>query len=125
MRRVLFPLLIVTLLAWLVVLSLLLSSCAASVLPTLDVTTMPTTLPTEAPTTAVGTVVETSPSPLVTVVGNVNIRTADGAVVGWLVKGDRVKAACNGQWCVLSDNTKFWRGCSDNNPDGLGCLEAE
>ena len=132
MKRVLFPFLVMTLLAWMALLALLLSACSSSLLPTLDVTMVPTTLPTVTLTTlpqADNTVVASPAPPLVAVVGTVNLRDADGAVVGWLAAGDRVQAVCGGQWCAVVAGEyagyKFWRGCSGDNPEGLGCQEAE
>jgi hypothetical protein len=105
-----------------VILLRLLSACVG--LPTLAVT--PTTVLSstpEATTTPATTLTTPSPAPFVTVVGTVNVRDDSGRVVGWLEGGDRVRAVCDGQWCVLpgDDGLMFWRGCSDNNPDGLGC----
>ena len=128
MKRFVFALLIVQLLVW-VGLLLLLSACSASLLPTVPVTTTATAMATRELPQITAIVVTSSPPPLVTITGNVNVRDASGAVVGWLVKGDRVNAVCRGQWCAVvvgqHAGYKFWRGCSDNNPDSLGCLEAE
>lgn len=97
-----------------VVLVLVLNACG-SVLPTLEVTN---SMPTQKTVTV-------TVSPSVTIVGNVNLRDDKGVVVGWLARGEIVQAVCEGTWCLLSDNTMFWRGCGSDNPANLGCLDAE
>lgn len=72
-----------------------------------------------------------TPTSTVTVVvkGNVYVRDEAGAVQGWLEAGTSVEASCRGDWCYISggqfDGLKFYRGCSADNPDSLGCKAAQ
>lgn len=100
----------------------LLSGCVG--LPTVTVTPASTRLVavTTSPVSDVSpTATRPEGLPFVQITGNVNLRDGDGVAIGWLARGKAVQAKCEGQWCYLSDNSKFWRGCSDNNPERLGC----
>jgi len=105
-----------------VILLRLLSACAGlptlAVTPTLTATSLVAVIPSPTPAPAA-----IPSAPFVTIVGTVNVRDDSGRVIGWLASGDRVRAVCDGQWCVLTgdDGLMFWRGCTDNNPEGLGC----
>jgi hypothetical protein len=68
--------------------------------------------------------VTTTPTPeRVTITGNVYVRTQDGRNTGyWIARGSQIAAECRENWCYIVDSSgKFWRGCCDENPEGLGC----
>jgi SH3-like domain-containing protein len=48
---------------------------------------------------------------------------AGSAEVGSLETGQSVEIVkCTGDWCEIVEPAGFvWRGCTDNNPDGLKC----
>lgn len=109
-----------TLLVLLSVAAVLLSACGG--LPTLPP-------PADAPAgmAAVPTPTPTAVVSVVTVTGNVWVRDNSGVVKGLFYSGSVVNAECAGDWCVVSDGNYaglfVWRGCTDNNPKGLGCQE--
>jgi hypothetical protein len=81
----------------------------------------PTWAPAATPTTPPAT--NTPPNALVTV-GNVYIRDVpNGTRVGSLELGATVYGSCSGDWCQIEDGY-IWRGCTDDNPEGLGCAVA-
>lgn len=88
--------------------------------PTLSPTSVPTLLPTQPilPTSVGSPLAEL---PTVEITGNVYVRDGEGGIHGWLSKGQSVQAACSGNWCVLANGLRFWRGCSSDNPASLGC----
>ncbi len=114
----------------LVVVLALLNGCVG--LPTLEATPMPTL--TEQPTLAPTEQPTLTPAPAsvgnVQILGNVWIRDAANTQLSVLMASSRVLAVCEGEWCYLQDSGgttdfKFWRGCSDNNPDSLQCTMAD
>ena len=107
----------------LAIIALVILKCTACVgLPTLAVTPTTVVVTRPVPTATVFPTVTTLPSFLnVRIIGNVNLRDKTDYIVGWLAQGELVKAVCEGQWCWLSSGLRFWRGCSDNNPEFLGC----
>lgn len=70
-----------------------------------------------------------TPTPvMVTTRGTVYLRDKDGDIQGWLDPGTTVEAFCTGDWCYIAGGQlaglRFWRGCAEDNPDGLGCKKA-
>jgi hypothetical protein len=65
---------------------------------------------------------------LVQVTGNVYVRDDNNEVQGWLEAGTLVQAECEGNWCYIKGGQfkglRFWRGCSEDNPDDMGCTAA-
>jgi hypothetical protein len=63
------------------------------------------------------------PFPTLEIAGNVRLRDYDGADSGRiLVTGSTQRAICDREWCYLEGTLlKFWRGCTSNNPQELGC----
>lgn len=102
-------------------LSLVLHACGASLLPTLEAAVPTATGVVAVPTHSTATRFET-----VMVTGNVNVRDESFRIYGWLAKGELVEAVCSDNWCVILqgqyDGLRFWRGCSSDNPDNLGCM---
>jgi hypothetical protein len=47
---------------------------------------------------------------------------ANSKVTGSLLRGATVEAVCIGNWCETG-GAYFWRGCSSDNPENLGCSE--
>lgn len=108
----------------------LLTGCAG--LPTLEPT--PTELPTLTPVPTETQLPTLEPTPgsvgTVEITGNVWMRDSANTQISVLMAGTRVNAICSGEWCNLQDSEgatdfKFWRGCSDNNPDSLACTMAD
>lgn len=61
------------------------------------------------------------PPPLVTVLYTAYTRDNHNIVRGAVYAGQQVAAVCDGLYCVMDDGLRIWRGCTDNNPDKLGC----
>lgn len=99
---------------------LLLAMLACSVQVSPAVLTLPTVQPTTKPLPTVQpTVFQTNEF---TTVGNVYIReTPGGTVIGSLTSGESVTGVCAGAWCELQAGGFVWRGCTDDNPESLGC----
>jgi len=57
---------------------------------------------------------------VVRITGDVYVRDTAGVVIGTLHAGEIVEAVCAGTVCTV-DGGSVWRGCVDNNPEGLGC----
>jgi hypothetical protein len=62
---------------------------------------------------------------LITITGNVRVRTLDGEDIGKvLLLGDVVQAECIVKWCYIKDGLyagyKVWRGCTSDHA-GNGC----
>jgi len=71
------------------------------------------------PTPTFLTPTPTSPNAL-GVLGTVYIREMpDGTIVGYVVDGV-YPGECSGNWCKIAAGY-IWRGCTDNNPNELGC----
>lgn len=59
---------------------------------------------------------------LIRVTGTVYLRDKSGVTDGrGLSIGAIVQADCIDDWCELSNGLSVWRGCTSNNPKGLGC----
>jgi hypothetical protein len=84
---------------------------AAMVAPTPPVSTV----------TAVPTVTQTEQ--VFTTTGYVYIRDAAGLAIDYLEPGETVTCTPAGDYCILSDTSRIWRGCLSPNPLGLGCKE--
>jgi hypothetical protein len=51
-----------------------------------------------------------APVPPLVVIGNVNVRTCpapDCQVIGWLLKGETVRAECKASWCAVDGGYVF------------------
>ena len=93
----------------------------------------PTPVPTGTPAvTATATIHPTptqtalpTPPNALGITGNVYIRQSPNAndnELGILKIGDSVIAVCVGNWCRMTGGY-IWRGCTDDNPNALGCEE--
>lgn len=61
--------------------------------------------------------------PQITILGTVYVRNSPGGqVVGHIETGEIISAVCSGDWCKIEDGF-IWRGCTSDNPAGLGCRE--
>lgn len=103
----------------LLTLSLAVFACAAPAwVPTPTAIPLLTPAP-NATATALPTPIET-PNAL-GIVGTVYIREIpNGKRIGSLELGAVVNGVCSGDWCRI-DAGYVWRGCTDNNPNALGC----
>lgn len=97
-----------------------------SITPTLTPSSTVTTLPvsTEKP------ILAATPSPdrfhfISILAAFLNVRSKpDGRLTGDVLRqGDTARAVCNGTWCELQSGGYVWRGCTDDNPESLGCSE--
>lgn len=54
-----------------------------------------------------------------------NVRSKpDGDVTGEVLRqGNTARASCAGTWCELESGGYVWRGCTNDNPESLGCSE--
>lgn len=104
----------------------LLASCA-DVDYVWDVTPTPlpvyTVTPTQASKQATRTPMPTRTPDTFTVLAAVlNVRNADGDVVGRLKQGEPVSCyPSSSGWCMMEDGNKVWGGCLEPNEKGLEC----
>lgn len=100
--------------------------------PTPTITSSPTPVPTlmATPLPISDAIQAESPSPtpdryhVIAILAEfLNVREApDGEVTGEVLKaGDSRRARCDGDWCELESGGYVWRGCTSDNPAGLGC----
>ena len=102
---------------WLIALALL---CGCLEVPTLQPSATPTESPTAAPKALALPPRTATPEPL-EILGNVYIREEPAGIrTGALLLGETVTGICTGRWCRIAAGY-IWRGCTNNNPAGLGC----
>jgi len=83
--------------------------------------------PTSTPTAGTPAATLTPVTGLIEVTGNVYVRDSNNEVQGWLEAGTLVQAECReDNWCYVKagqfKGLKFWRGCSEDNPEDIGCV---
>lgn len=109
-------------------------ACSVQVAPPEPTTPLPTVVIYENPVTTVLTTPESSVVTVSQVL--VNVRASpNGSVIGYAKSGDTLAViSCSGAWCQVRkpDGAKWkqetgyiFRGCISNNPDKLGCNNAE
>jgi SH3-like domain-containing protein len=98
------------------------TSTVAPVVPTLPPSRLPTLTPSQLPT--LGSVGSGQAAKIITPVVNVHSGPdLNSRVDHWLSAGDPVVILeTRGNWVRIQDPSGWiWRGCTDNNPDQLGC----